>query len=253
MFIDNIIFFTLPTHSLATSRAEGADRLSRNLVIAVGVVLFHLVGLWALQSGLLRRAVEIVVPAQILSELIEPPAPKVDPPPPPPPPPPQVKQPVVKTLTPPLPTPAPAPAPVPMAIADPAPAPAAPVGTNTPQAALPPITAPVAAVAEPLPPPAPPAPARVELPTSEAEYLHNPKPVYPRISKHQGEQGKVVYRMNVGADGLPKSADLVKSSGFERLDQAAYKTVMSWRYAPGKRNGVPIAMSYDQVVTFVLD
>ena len=226
----------------------------RNTLIVAGVLLLHILALWALQSGLLRRAVEIVVPAQILSEFIEPPAPKVEPPPPPPPPP-QIKQPVAKTPTPtPAPAPAPAPAPVPVAIADPTPAPATPEGTTTPQAPPPPVTAPVAAVPETPPPaPAPPAPVKVEVPTSDAEYLHNPKPVYPRLSKLQGEQGKVVYKISVGADGLPKSADLVKSSGFERLDQAAYKTVMSWRYAPGKRNGVPTAMSYDQVVTFVLD
>ena len=223
----------------------------RNTLIVAGVLLLHIVALWALQSGLLRRAVEIVVPSQILSEFIDPPAPKVEPPPPPPPPP-QIKQPVAKTPTPT--PPAPVPAPVPVAIADPTPALAAPVGTTTLQAPPPPVTAPVAAVPETPPPaPAPAAPAKVELPTSDAEYLHNPKPVYPPMSRRQNEQGKVVHNVTVGADGLPQGARLVKSSGFERLDQAAYKTLMTWRYAPGKRNGVPTAMSYDQVVTFVLD
>ncbi|RZL62703.1 MAG: energy transducer TonB, partial [Variovorax sp.] len=56
--------------------------VSRNAVIAGGVVLFHVGALWALQSGLLRRAVEVVVPVEILSQLIEPPKP-ADPPPPP--------------------------------------------------------------------------------------------------------------------------------------------------------------------------
>ena len=51
--------------------------MSRNLVIALSVVLFHVGALWALQNGLLMRAVEIIVPAEILSEFIEPPAPKV--------------------------------------------------------------------------------------------------------------------------------------------------------------------------------
>ena len=37
-------------------------QLNRNLVIGGSVVLFHIAALWALQSGLLRRAVEIVVP-----------------------------------------------------------------------------------------------------------------------------------------------------------------------------------------------
>ena len=44
----------------------------RNAVIAGGVVLLHVAALWALQAGLLRRAVEVVVPVAILSEIISP-------------------------------------------------------------------------------------------------------------------------------------------------------------------------------------
>ncbi|MCW8170741.1 energy transducer TonB, partial [Verminephrobacter aporrectodeae subsp. tuberculatae] len=49
---------------------------SRNALIVGSVLALHAAGLWALQSGLLRRAVEIVVPAELLSEFITPPAPK---------------------------------------------------------------------------------------------------------------------------------------------------------------------------------
>ena len=52
--------------------------MNRILVIASTVVLLHVAGLWALQTGLLRRVVEIVVPVEILSDLISPPAPRVD-------------------------------------------------------------------------------------------------------------------------------------------------------------------------------
>ena len=37
--------------------------MSRNAVIAGSVVLLHVAGIWALQSGLMRKAVELVVPA----------------------------------------------------------------------------------------------------------------------------------------------------------------------------------------------
>ena len=33
--------------------------MNRNLVIASSVVLFHVAALWALQTGLLRRAIEV--------------------------------------------------------------------------------------------------------------------------------------------------------------------------------------------------
>ena len=60
--------------------------------------------------------------------------------------------------------------------------------------------------------------------------------------KRMGEQGKVVVRVLIGADGLPQKAEIRTSSSYERLDQAALSTVMKWRYVPGKRAGVAEAM-----------
>ena len=57
--------------------------LSRNALIAIGVVLLHVGALWALQTGLLRRAVEIIVPATLLTEYVSPPAPVTQAAPPP--------------------------------------------------------------------------------------------------------------------------------------------------------------------------
>ncbi|WP_429614593.1 energy transducer TonB [Variovorax sp. W2I14] len=213
--------------------------LSRNVVIASGVVLFHAAALWALQSGLLRRAAEVVIPVEIMSQFIEAPKPKVEPPPPPPPPPKVTKAP---------------PPPRPQAIREPKPTPApqAPVGTTEP----PPPPAPPAPPTPPAPPalpPAPPAPPAVQLPSSNADYLQNPKAVYPAMSKRLGEQGKVIVKVLVGADGLPKSAEIKKSSGFERLDEAAIEYIMKCRFVPGKVNGVVQAMSYDAPVNYVLN
>ncbi|OOG44478.1 hypothetical protein B0B52_06975, partial [Polaromonas sp. A23] len=44
---------------------------SRNFLIAASVVIFHVLVLWAMQNGLLRRAVQHVVPAEILTHIIE--------------------------------------------------------------------------------------------------------------------------------------------------------------------------------------
>lgn len=208
--------------------------MKRNLMVAGSVVVFHAVLLWALQTGLLRRAVEVVVPAQILSEFVSPPAPKAAPQPPAP------RQPQQR------PRQAVAPAPVvpqPQAAAEPAPLPA-------------PVAAPVAAPAAPAAaaPAAPPAaPARVELPSSDADYLNNPKPPYPPLSRRLGEQGKVVVRVLIGVDGSAQKAEIKSSSGYERLDQAALATVLRWRYLPGKRGGVPEAMWFNVPINFVLE
>lgn len=221
-------------------------RPSRNAAIAAGVVALHVGALWALQTGLLRRAVEVVVPVELLAQIVTPPQPKVEPEPAPPPP------------VPPPPKPAPAkrvertppPAPRPVAIPDPQPAPQAPTGVLTPQPP-PPIAAPVApAEAPPAPPAAPPA---VQLPSSSADYLQNPKPAYPPISKRLGEQGKVVVRVLIGTDGTAQQAEIRQSSGYERLDQAALATVLKWRYVPGKRGGVPEAMWFNVPINFVLE
>lgn len=217
--------------------------LNRNFVIASSVVVFHVAALWALQNGLLRRAVEMVVPVALLSEIIEPPRPKVEPPAPKAPEP--VKQPVVRRAA-----PAPAPPPLPAAAPTPDPIPLAPEVAPAPIAPLPPNTAPVAMAPAP---PAPPAPVRVELPSSDADYLQNPKPAYPAISKRLGEQGKVVVRVLIGTDGTAQKAEIQQSSGFDRLDQAARTTVLKWRYVPGKRGGVAQAMWFNVPIHFVLE
>ena len=221
-----------------SERPNNFPVMNRNVTIALSVVVFHIALLWALQTGLLRRTVELIVPAEILVEFIEPPSPKVVPPPPAPPTP--VKQRVAKA-----PVPLQVETPQPLAIADPTPSPNAPTGVTTPQPIAPPVAAPVAV--------APPAPARVDLPSSDADYLQNPKPPYPALSKRLNEQGKVVVRVLIGLDGSAQKAEIKQSSGFERLDQSALGTVLRWRYVPGKRAGVPEAMWFNVPINFVLE
>lgn len=93
---------------------------------------------------------------------------------------------------------------------------------------------------------------RVELPSSDAEYLQNPKPAYPILSRKLGEQGKVQVRVLIGTDGHALKAEIGQSSGFERLDQAALATALQWRYRPGKRGGIPEAMWFIVPIEFAL-
>lgn len=224
----------------------------RNALIAVSVLAFHALAIWALQTGLLMRAVEIIVPVEVLAQIIDLPTPKVTPVTPVPPAPPTPPVPLKQAVTRPTPvktTPVPQPAPKLLAVPDATPTPNAPAAQPiAPPAPFAP-SVPVAAV----PTPAPAAPARVELPSSDADYLSNPKPPYPPMSKRLGEQGKTVVRVLIGTDGLPQKAELRQSSGFERLDQSALATVMKWRYVPGKRGGVPEAMWFNVPVSFVLE
>jgi periplasmic protein TonB len=233
---------------------ESTPFARRPLVIASAVAALHVGGLAALQSGLLVRAYEMVVPVEMISQSIEPPKPILPPPAPVPPPPPPEPVRVNKAVV--LP-----PAPQPLAIADPTPAPNAPVVTPSPPAPLPPISAPVAAstapassapTSAPAAAAAPPAP-RVELPRGDADYLNNPKPPYPPVSKRLAEQGRVVVRVFVGEDGMPQKTELRTSSGYERLDATAVATVMRWRFRPGTRGGQPEAMWINVPIDFKLD
>lgn len=216
--------------------------ISRNIVIVASVVIFHVAVLWAMQNGLLRRAAEIVVPAEILTRIIEIEPPKVAPPPPPPPPP----KPAPKVLRPP---------PQPVAIREPVPTPApnAPTGVVEPQPPAPPIPAPV----PPAPaPPAPPAPPRlVEVTQGETEYIRPPRVAYPSLSRRNGETGVVVIAVYYNATGRAVRASVFKSSGFDRLDRAAYEAVMASQVTPFRRAGTDANTEYllKAPINFVLE
>ena len=93
----------------------------------------------------------------------------------------------------------------------------------------------------------------MRLPQSDATYLNNPAPPYPRLSRRLGEQGVVLLRVWVSAKGIPERVQLVRSSGAPRLDQSALDTVPRWRFVPGQRDGQPQAMWVQVPIRFLLD
>jgi protein TonB len=87
----------------------------------------------------------------------------------------------------------------------------------------------------------------------DAAYLHNPEPKYPPISRRLGEQGKVLLKVRVTAEGLPAAVDLERSSSFERLDEAARQVVGRWRFVPAKRGEQAIEASVIVPIVFRLE
>jgi protein TonB len=77
-------------------------------------------------------------------------------------------------------------------------------------------------------------------PRYEADYLQNAKPSYPSLSRRLREQGTVLLRVLVSAGGEPKQIQLLKSSGYPRLDDAALRAVEDWRFVPAKRGHEPL-------------
>ena len=86
-----------------------------------------------------------------------------------------------------------------------------------------------------------------------AAYLHNPEPVFPQLSRRLGEEGKVLLRVKVSAEGQPVAVDLEKSSNFERLDEAARRAVGRWRFVPARRGEQPVEGAVIVPIVFRLD
>lgn len=94
--------------------------------------------------------------------------------------------------------------------------------------------------AQALPEPAPEelvatAPPPVLPPRYDADYLDNPAPSYPVVSRRLGEQGTVLLRVYVDAGGAPARVELKQSSGYARLDGVALSTVKRWRFVPARQ------------------
>lgn len=75
----------------------------------------------------------------------------------------------------------------------------------------------------------------VTAPRFEADYLDNPPPAYPRLSRRLREEGEVELRVRVDAAGRAVTVELARSSGSARLDQAALHAVRNWRFEPARR------------------
>lgn len=74
-----------------------------------------------------------------------------------------------------------------------------------------------------------------------ADYLKNPPPAYPSISRRLGEEGRVLLKVRVLEDGTAASVTLQKSSGFDRLDESALNAVKNWKFVPAKKGNQNIS------------
>ncbi len=224
--------FALLSHRDAPAGAP-RDHGARYAGIA-GAVIFHVVVIVALlQYAPVRRSIAHMAP--IMVSVITPP-PRETPPPPP--------------------KPALARKPLPTEMPPPVAPPREPTPMVSEAAAVSPITVtptppvPATPVAEsgiaPEPPP-------VVPPRFNADYLQNPAPAYPALARRMREQGRVLIRVLVSADGLPERVELKTSSGFPRLDASALDTIRSWKFVPARQGEQKVAAWVVVPITFTLD
>jgi protein TonB len=194
----------------------------RKLLGLAGVVVLHALLFWAIQAGLTRTVIQkmpTVVQALLLEEIKPSLPPLPSPPPEPTPtktPPPQTPLP---TFVPPAVTAALSAPPNAIAAVSPAPAPA----ETTPSAAPAASPAPVAR-----------APVRTAAGVNMAQCQ---KPEYPSASRRMEEEGTVTLRFLVDTDGKVIQAEIEKSSGYKRLDEAARAGLSKCQFKPAMADG----------------
>ncbi len=194
---------------------------TNHLVGFTMVVLLHVMVAYALLTGLARKVVEVVrapIETKIIEEIKKEPEADKPPPPPPklaPPPPPYIPPPEINIAQPSI----------------------APVNTITAVTTTKPVEPPPPAAPAPVPV-APPKPSVRTAPVIDAARSCE-KPEYPSASKRLEEEGTVVVNFLINTDGHVVDSKIEKSSGFDRLDQAARAALGKCKFKPGTVDGKP--------------
>ena len=81
----------------------------------------------------------------------------------------------------------------------------------------------------------------------------NRPPAYPELARQRGEQGRVLLRVNVSADGAPVDVAVMETSGHRSLDAAALAAIREWRFVPATQAGRPVPAEAEVPVRFRLD
>jgi protein TonB len=125
----------------------------------------------------------------------------------------------------------------------PPPAPTPPPKTPLPKTPAPPPPAPTstapAITQTPTPPAAAPQAPAIRMGAVIQAGAHCAKPDYPSASRRMEEEGTVTLKFLIGADGKVMQADVEKSSGFTRLDEAARNALSKCQFRPGTVDGKP--------------
>ena len=100
----------------------------------------------------------------------------------------------------------------------------------------------------------PPSPVQLDAePDYRADYLNNPRPPYPMVARRMGYNGKVILNVEVLAEGRAGQVLLHKSCGYEILDNAALRTVKTWKFSPAKHFGQPVTQWFLVPIKFSLE
>ena len=67
------------------------------------------------------------------------------------------------------------------------------------------------------------------------------------------QEGIVMLSVDVNKEGDPVSVEVIQSSGFRLLDQAALKAVRHWKFQPGSIGNIPVESTVTVPIRFRLE
>lgn len=87
----------------------------------------------------------------------------------------------------------------------------------------------------------------------EVAALNQLRPAYPPAAFRAGDEGTVVVRVDVDANGNATNASVAQGSKSRELDRAAVEAVRNWKFQPAIKGGKPVASTAEVPVEFKLD
>ena len=83
--------------------------------------------------------------------------------------------------------------------------------------------------------------------------LRRPSVQYPPASQDNGDEGTVTLLLAVQTDGSISDIRIARSSGYQRLDAAAIRSLRQAKFQPATCHGKPIAVRIHQSFIFKID
>ena len=81
-------------------------------------------------------------------------------------------------------------------------------------------------------------------PAGRATPVYTPQPRYPAAASQHGLRGSGIFECNLRPDGTVISVTVVKTTGYDILDQAAISAFQQWRFKPGASKTVRIPVNF---------
>jgi protein TonB len=81
--------------------------------------------------------------------------------------------------------------------------------------------------------------------------IYDPEPEYSEEARRVKEQGVVILSLVVDQQGRPRDIHVARSLGMG-LDQKAIEAVTRWKFSPGMKDGIPVAVRVNIEVSFRL-